>query len=57
MLESLVATDAVFSGEASRPVPRGGVVLTPTMRADSHADGLALYQRLREANRVLRCDS
>jgi ATP-dependent DNA ligase len=56
MLESLVATDAVFSGDTSRPVPCGSVVLTPTMRVDSHAAALAFYQRLREANRALRCD-
>jgi hypothetical protein len=56
MLESLVATDAVFSGDASRPVPRGAVVLTPTMCVDSHADAPAFYQRLREANRALDCD-
>jgi len=31
-------------------------VLMPTMRADSHADSLAFYQRLREANRALSCD-
>lgn len=56
MLESLVATDAVFGGGTSRAVPCRAVVLTPTMRADSHADSLASYQRLREANRELRCD-
>jgi hypothetical protein len=56
MLESLVATDAVFSGDTSRPVPCGAVVLTLTMRVDSHADALAFYLRLREANRALRCD-
>ena len=56
MLESLVPIDAVFSGDTSRPVPCGAVVLSPTMRADSHADALAFYQRLREANRALRCD-
>ena len=56
MLESLVATDAAFSGDTSRPVPCGAVVLTPTMLADSHADALAFYQRLGEANRALRCD-
>ena len=56
MLESLVDTDAVFSGDASRSVPCGVVVLTPTMRADSHADALAFYRRLCEANRALRCD-
>jgi hypothetical protein len=56
MLESLVATDAVFSGDTSRAVPCGAVALTPTLRADSHADSLAFYQRLREANRALGCD-
>ena len=56
MLESLVATDVVFSGDTSRPVPCEAVVLTPTMRADSHADALAFYQRRRAANRALRCD-
>ena len=56
MLESLLPTDAVFSGDTSRPVPCGAVVLTPTMRADSHADALAFYQRLRAANRALGCD-
>jgi hypothetical protein len=48
MLESLEATDAVFSGDTSRAVPCGTVVLTPKMRADSHADALAFYQRLRD---------
>ena len=52
MLESLLPTDAVFSGETARPIPCGSIVLTPTMRADSHADSLAFYQRLREANRA-----
>jgi hypothetical protein len=56
MLEPLVATDAVFSGETSRPVPVNAVCLTPAMRADSHADALAFYQRLRAANRALGCD-
>jgi hypothetical protein len=56
MLESLLPNDAVFSGDASRPVPCGAVVMTPTMRVDSHADALVLYQRLRAANRALRCD-
>ena len=37
-------------------VPCGAVVLTPTLRADSHADALAFYQRLRGANRTLGCD-
>ena len=56
MLESLLLTDAVFSGDTSRPAPCHSVVLTPTMRVDSHTDALAFYQRLREANRALRCD-
>ena len=56
MLESLVATDAVFSGDTSRPVPCGAVVLTPQICARSHADALAFYQRLRAANRALGCD-
>lgn len=56
MLEALVATDAVFSGDTSRAVPCGSVVLTPTVRVDLHADALAFYQRLHEANRALRCD-
>jgi ATP-dependent DNA ligase len=56
MLESLLPMDAVFSGDTSRAVPCGDVVLTPTLRADSHADALAFYQRLRAANRALGCD-
>ncbi len=56
MLESIVATDAVFSGDASHAVPCGAVVLTPTIRADSHADVLAFYRWLRETNRALHCD-
>lgn len=56
MLEAIIPMDAVFSGDTSRAVPGGAVVLTPTMRADSHPDALAFYQRLREANRALRCD-
>ena len=56
MLEVLLPMDAVFSGDTSRPVPCGTLVLTPTMRAESHADALAFYQRLREANRALHCD-
>ena len=53
MLEPFIPTDAVFSGDASRPVPSSAVVLTPTFRADSHADALALYKRLRAANIAL----
>ena len=56
LLESLLPCDAVFGGDTARPVPHGAVVLTPTHRADSHADALAFYQRLRAANRALGCD-
>ncbi len=55
-LESLLPCDPVFDGETSRPVPNGTTVLTPTRRADSHADALAFYQRLRAGNRGLGCD-
>ena len=34
MPKSLMATDAVFSGDTSRAAPGGAVVLTPTMRAE-----------------------
>ena len=56
ILESLLPCDPVFDGDTSRPVPCGAVVLTPAHRADLHADALAFYQRLREANRGLGCD-
>ncbi len=56
LLESLVATDTVFSGDTSHPVPCGAVVLTATMRVNSHADAMVFHQRLREANRALCCD-
>ena len=56
MLESLLPCDPVFDGDSSCPVPSGTVVLTPTRRGDSHADALAYYLRLRDANRVLGCD-
>ncbi len=56
MLESLLRCDPVFDGDSSRPVPCGAALLTPTRRADSHADALAYYQRLREGNRALSCD-
>lgn len=56
MLESLLPTNAVLSGDGSRAVPCGAVVLTPSLRVDGHADALAFYQRLRAANRVLGCD-
>ena len=56
MLESLVSCDPVFAGDTSRPVPSGAVVLTPSLRVETHADALAFYRRLRAANRVLGCD-
>ncbi len=56
MLESLLPSDPVFVGEVAGPIASGGVVLTPTLRVDSNADALALYQRLRAANRALGCD-
>ena len=56
MLETIMPTDAVFSGDTSRPVSSGAVVLTPTLRVDSHAKALTFYQRLRAANRALGCD-
>jgi len=56
MLQTLLPCDAVFGGDTARPVPCGAVVLTPAQRADSHADALAFYQRLRAANRALGCD-
>ena len=55
-LESLLAVDSAFAGEATRPVPCGALVLAPTLRVEAHTDVLAFYQRLREANRALRCD-
>lgn len=56
MLESLLPWDAAFTGDTSRMVPCGVVVLTPARRCDSHADALAFYQRLRATNRTLGCD-
>jgi len=56
MLQTIIPTDTVYSGDASRPVLCGAVVLTPMMRLDSHADALAFYKRLRKANRVFACD-
>ena len=56
MLETIIPTDAVFSGDTARPVPCGAVVLTPSFRADVHAGALAFYQHLRAANRALGCD-
>ncbi len=56
LLESFLPCDAVFAGDTARPVPCGAVVLTPAQRGVLHADALAFYQRLRDANRVLGCD-
>lgn len=56
MLETILPTDAVFSGDTSRSVPSGAVVLTSNTLAHSDADALAFYQRLRASNRLLGCD-
>ena len=56
MLESPLPCDPVFGGDTAHPVPCGAVVLTPAQHADSHADALAFYQRLRAANRAHGCD-
>ena len=56
MLESVLPCDPVFDGDTTRAVPCAAVVLTQARRADSHADALAFYQRLRAANRVLGCE-
>ena len=56
LLESLILSDTVFSGETSRAMPCNSVVLTPTMRAHSQSDALAFHKRLRAANRALGCD-
>jgi len=56
MLDASIPTDAVFSGDTSRLVPCNAVVLTPTLRVDSHNDALVFYQRLRDANRALGCE-
>lgn len=56
ILESLLRRESVFDGDSSRAVPCGAVVLTSARRVDSHADALAFYQRLRDANRSLGCD-
>ena len=56
MLESLVPTNAVFAGDTTRAVQINAVCLAPSLRIEEHAEALAFYQRLREANRVLSCD-
>ena len=55
ILKSLLPCDPVFDGDASRPVPNDAAILTPTRRADSHADALAYYKRLHDVNRALGC--
>ena len=47
--------DPVFDGDTTRAVPCAAVVLAPARRADTPADALAFYQRLRAANRALAC--
>ena len=56
LLESLLSCDAVFSGDTTRTVPCGVVVLTPATRVESQTAVLTFYQRLRNANRLLGCD-
>ncbi len=56
MLESLVPCDAVLAGDTTRSVPVNAVCLAPNLRVEDHAAVLALYQRLRAANRAFGCD-
>jgi hypothetical protein len=56
VLESLLPSHPVFSGDTIYPVPCGVAVLTPNHRIKSQADALAFYERLRMANRALGCD-
>ena len=56
IMESLLPCDAVFAGDTTRGVPINAVRLAPTVRVESHANALAFYHRLREANRRLGCD-
>ena len=58
MLESLLESSPVFAGVDPTParVPTGALLLTPSICAESHEHGLALYHRLRAANRALGCD-
>jgi ATP-dependent DNA ligase len=53
MLESLLPVDGSLGGDTSLPVPSGALVLAPTIQGD---EALAFYNRLRAANRVIRCD-
>ena len=52
----MLPCDAVFAGDTTRSIPLNTVCLAPTLRVESHDTALAFYQRLRDANRVLRCD-
>ena len=56
MLESVLPSAPVVAGDTSGTVPCSAALLTPTLRAESHTDALAFYQRLRAANRALGCD-
>jgi hypothetical protein len=56
MLESLLQSSPVFSGDTKHPVPCSVAVLTPSHRVESQADALPFYERLRTANRGLGCD-
>ncbi|MEO6787368.1 MAG: hypothetical protein ABI318_14645 [Chthoniobacteraceae bacterium] len=56
MLESSLPCDPVFVRNTTRSAPSNAVCLAPNLRVEDHVDALAFYARLREANRVLRCD-
>jgi len=56
ILESLLQSNPVFSGNSTQSVPCGMTVLTPKHRVASEADVLSFYERLHAANRVLGCD-
>ena len=56
MLESLLQSNPVFSGDTTQPVPCNTVVFTPDHRVASQADALAFDERRRAANRALDCD-
>ena len=55
LLESLLQHSSLRWGHVA-PGAKRRRDRAPTRRADSHADPLALYQRLRAANRALGCD-
>ena len=56
VLESMLPSNPVLSGDTRHPVPSGLAVLTPNHRIESQADALAFYEKLRVANRRLGCD-